>query len=97
MILWIYSLESTLVLPFSNRAYWATTLDFLYLDFLFCCMLSHFSRVQHSVTLWTVVCQSPLSMGFYRQEYCCGLSFPSPRDLPDPGIKPGSPALQVDS
>ena len=35
--------------------------------------------------------------GISRQEYCSGLSFPSPRDLPDPGIKPGSPALQADS
>ena len=36
-------------------------------------------------------------MGFPRQEYWSGLAFPSPRDLPDPGIKPGSPALQADS
>ena len=41
--------------------------------------------------------QAPLSMGFSKQEYWSGLSFPSPRDLPDPGIKPGSPALQADS
>ena len=39
----------------------------------------------------------PLSMGFSRQEYWGGLRFPSPRDLPDPGIKPGSPTLQADS
>ena len=38
-------------------------------------------------------CQAPLSMGFPRQEYQSGLSFPSPGDLPDPGIKPASPAL----
>ena len=42
-------------------------------------------------------CQAPLSMGLSRQEYCSGLPFPSPRDLPDPGIKAGSPALQADS
>ena len=36
-----------------------------------------------------------LSMGFSRQEYWSGLPFPSPEDLPDPGIKPGSPALQT--
>ena len=41
--------------------------------------------------------QAPLSMGFSRQEYWRGLSFPSPGDPPDPGIKPGSPALQADS
>ena len=48
-------------------------------------------------TPWTVVCQSPPSMGFPRQEYWSGLPFPSPGDLPNPGIKPGSPTLQVDS
>ena len=46
---------------------------------------------------WTVACQTPLSMEFSRQEYWSGLQFPSPGDLPDPGIEPGSPELQVDS
>ena len=46
--------------------------------------------------LWTVACQAPLSMGFSRQEYWSGLPFPSPGHLPDPGIEPGSPALQAD-
>ena len=41
--------------------------------------------------------QALLSMGFPRQEYWSGLLFLSPRDLPDPGIRLGSPALQVDS
>ena len=45
----------------------------------------------------TVLWQAPLSMGFSRQEYWSGLPFPSPGDLPDPGIEPGSPALQADS
>ena len=44
-------------------------------------------------TLWTVAHQAPLSMGFPRQEYWNVLPFPSPGDLPDPGIKPESPAL----
>ena len=48
------------------------------------------------VILWAVSCQAPLSMGFSRQEYWSGLPFPSPGDLPDPGIEPGSPALQAD-
>ena len=48
-------------------------------------------------TLWTVVRQAPLSMGFSRQEYWSGLSFPSPGDLLDPEIEPGSPALQADA
>ena len=45
------------------------------------------------VTPWTVVCQAPLSTGLPRQEYWSGLPFPSPGDLPDPGIKPVSPEL----
>ena len=48
------------------------------------------------VTPWTVAHQVPLSMGFSRQEYWSVLPFPSPGDLPDPGIEPGSPALQAD-
>ena len=49
------------------------------------------------VTPWTVTRQAPLSMRFSRQEYWSGLPFPSPGDLSNPGIKPGSPALQADS
>ena len=49
------------------------------------------------VTPWTVTQQDPLSLGFPRQEYWSGLPFPPPEDLPDPGIEPRSPALQVDS
>ena len=45
------------------------------------------------VTPWTVACQSPLSMGFPKQEYWSGLQFTSPKDLPDLGIGPTSPAL----
>ena len=69
------------------------------------CLLTHFcarslaimivkslSRVRPFVTPWTVANQAPPSMGFSRQEYRSGLPFPSPRDLPDPGIEPGSPA-----
>ena len=46
---------------------------------------------------WTVASQDLLSMGFSRQEYWSGLTFPSPRNLPNPGIKPRPPALQADS
>ena len=46
------------------------------------------------MTPWTVAYQAPPSMGFSRQEYWSGLPFPSPGDLPDPGIKPRSPTLQ---
>ena len=46
---------------------------------------------------WTVAHQAPPSMEFSRQEYWSGLPFPSPGDLPDPGIEPGSPAMQADA
>ena len=46
---------------------------------------------------WTVAHQAPLSMGFSRQEYWSGLPFPSPGDLPNPGIEPRSPTLQADN
>ena len=49
---------------------------------------------QSCLILATVAHQAPLSMGFSRQEYWSGLPFPSPGDLPNPGIKPTSPALQ---
>ena len=60
------------------------------------CVLSRFSCVRHFVTLWTIACQAPLSIGFSRQEYWSGLPLPSAEDLPDPEIKPTSlesPAL----
>ena len=50
-----------------------------------------------SVTPWTVACQAPLFMGLSNQDYWSGLPIPSPGDLPDPGIKPRSPALQADA
>ena len=55
------------------------------------------SHVRLFVTPWTVAPQAPLSMGFSRQEYWSGLSFPSPGDLPNPGMEPESPALQADA
>ena len=50
-------------------------------------------RVQPFVTLRTVTCQAPLSMGFFRQEYCSGLPFSPPEDLPNLGMEPEPPAL----
>ena len=55
------------------------------------------SRVRLFVTPWTVAYQAPPSMGFSRQGYWSVLSFPSPGDLPDPGIEPRSPTLQADT
>ena len=48
-------------------------------------------------TPWTVSCQAPVSVGLSRQEYWSGLPFPSPGDLPNPGIEPRSPALEADT
>ena len=53
------------------------------------------SVASDAVTPWTDC--GPLSMGFSRQEYWSGLPFPSPGELPNPGLKPGSSALQADS
>ena len=53
--------------------------------------------IQLFATPWTVAYQAPPSVGFSRQEYWSGLPFPSPGDLPDLGIEPGSPAFQVDT
>ena len=52
------------------------------------------SVITNSATPWTVAHQGPLSVGFPRQEYWCGLPFPSPGDLPNPGIEPVSPAWE---
>ena len=60
------------------------------------CVLGH-SAVTDSATPWAVARQAPLSMGFSRQGYWSGLPCPPPGDLPDPGMEPGSPALQADS
>ena len=54
---------------------------------LFVCVLNHFSCVQLFATPWTAACQAPLFMGFSRQEYWRGFPFPSPGDLPNPGIE----------
>ena len=56
-------------------------------------MLNRFSHVQLFATLWTVAHQAPLAKGFSRQEYWNGLPFPSPGEIPDPGIEPVSLCL----
>ena len=53
------------------------------------------SRVRLFLTPWTVARQAPLSVELPRQEYCSGLPFPFPGELPDPGLKPSSPAGQA--
>ena len=61
------------------------------------CVCVSCSVVSDSATPWTAAHQAPLSKGFSRQEYWSMLPFPFPEDLPDPGIEPTFPALQVDS
>ena len=68
----------------------------MFSSYLCACVLSH-SVMFNSVTPWTVARQAPLSMEFSRQEHWSGLPFHSPGDLPNPGIKPISPALQAES
>ena len=55
------------------------------------------SCIRLFATPWTVAYQAPLTRGFSRREYSSGLPFPSPGDLPDPGIEPRFPALQADA
>ena len=60
-------------------------------------MVKSLSRVQLLETPWPVAHQAPPSLGFSRQEYWSGLPFPSPGDLPNPGIESRSPALEADA
>ena len=59
---------------------------------MYICVLSHFSHVQLFATPWTAAHQAPLSMGFPREEYWSELPCSPPRDLPNPGTEPTSPA-----
>ena len=72
----------------------------VYVCIQICVMLSSRSIISDFATIpWTVAHYAPLSMGFWnhQQEYWSGLPFPSPGDLPDPGIEPASLALQADA
>ena len=71
--------------------------DYIYLMILVKVKVKSISRVRLSATPWTAAYQAPQSMAFSRQEYWSGLPFPSPGDLPNPVIEPGSPALQADA
>ena len=73
---WWYSLGDSSHLQKAGRQWWPVWWCELYLTLW---------------TPWTVAHQDPLSVGFSRQDYCSGLPFPSPRNLPDPGIEPWSP------
>ena len=102
-----YSIFSWLFYYLLTAVYWNLQLQLRICQFLLLCLptfdtkyfgvLSRFSRVPLCVTPWTVACQVPLSMGFFRQEYWNGLPLPSPGELPDPEIEPRSPSLQADA
>ena len=92
--LWLSRGRATKCTPDPSMSYWLGDLSHLCACSVTSVMSNFFA------TLWTVAHQAPLSIGFLRQEYWSGLPFFSPRDLPDPGIKPRSPvslAFQVDS
>ena len=73
------------------------SLSFQPMDYVCVCVCSLASVVSDCCDPWAVACQVPLFIEFSRQEYYSGQPFPSPWDFPDTVIKPGSPALQVDS
>ena len=75
--------------------YWRCFLITNILPHCYCSLFTNFCPTP--LWLWTVPCQVPLSKGFFRQKYWDGLLFPSPRDLPDTGIKPMFPALKENS
>ena len=82
-------------ISFSNFSTYHNYYQFDLLENVYVCMFSCFNCVQLFVTIWTVACQAPLSMGLSRQEYWSGLPCPPIGYLPNPGIKPRSPALHV--
>ena len=80
----------------NSRIAWSYGIKHMYFKSLSVCVISCFNHVQLCATLWTAVHQSPLSMGFSRQEYQSGLPCPPPGDLSNPGTEPMSlmsPAL----
>ena len=72
-------------------------IDQMYNISTFIVKVKSLSCVRLFATPWTIAYQAPQSMEFSRQEYWSGLPFPSPGDLPDPGIEPGSPTLWADA
>ena len=84
---WIYLVS--VLFKLISSAFFSILQDFLYDKVSFCaCLPSHFSHVQLCGTLWTAVCQVPLSMGFSRQGYWSGLLCSPPGDFSNPGTEP---------
>ena len=94
MIQWMLTIWSLVPLPFLNPAWTSGSSWFKYYWSLSESESIRCSDMSDLCTPWTVTHQAPL--GFSRQEYWSWLSFPSPGDLPNPRIEPGSPALQAD-
>ena len=92
-----YSVDSVAPVSFIVMVlrYWGQLL--IWISLVCACMLSHLSCIRLCKTLWTVACQTPLSMGFSRQEYWKGLPVPSPGDVPNSGVQSRSPALKANS
>ena len=86
----IYLIELSRVLNEIKYAHFLQQMS-LKSRFCSCCLVA--KLCQTLAPPWTITCRAPLSMGFPRQEYWSGSPFPSPRDLPNPGIEPGSPEL----
>ena len=87
------------IFPWKKNQRWegARVNSFLILEVVLLVKVKLLTGVQLLVTPWTVAHQAPPSMEFSRQEYWSRLPFPSPGDLPDPGIEPGYPTLQADA
>ena len=97
MMCWSYTEKLLQVLLALQRNKWKYILDFVSSKFKKKNERWSLSHVQLFAIPWTIALQAPLSMEFSKKEYWSGLPFPSPGDLSDTGIKPRSPALQVDS
>ena len=96
----IWKVSCPLLFSFQSQSVYSTFLYFLWTSSSVECCDYTISLLhgQHSIAgPWTITHQAPLSMGFPRQAYWSGLPFPSPGNLPDPGIEPRTPALQADS
>ena len=89
------SLQGNLLLPSIKEL--TTFLLATHIKHLKALKVKSLSCVQLFATPWTIAYQGPLSTGFSRQEYWSGLQFPSPGNLPNQGIEPGSPSFQADA
>ena len=86
-----------LLLTSSISTRWSKTLLDNYYYWLNSLKVKSLSHIRLFVTTWTITYQAPLSMGFSSPGYWSGLPFPSPGDLPDPGVEPRSPTLQANA